>query len=87
MKICVYVCKPQYLSLSRLQDKQCERALRNQELQVVKKGWREANLRARGAKAGEDLDYLMRLAAGKVKGKDAQLTLRFDVCFRCGIPI
>ena len=41
MKICVYVFKLQYLSLSRLPNKQRERALHHEGLQTVKKGWRD----------------------------------------------
>ncbi|VDB82699.1 unnamed protein product [Peniophora sp. CBMAI 1063] len=52
----------------------------------VVKGWREANLRARGAKAGNDLNRKMMLAAGKGDGQP-KLNLRFDVCFYCGVPI
>lgn len=54
--------------------------------ETVKDGWREAMLRARGVKAGEELERMMQLASG-VKGKRPQLKLRFDVCFHCGIPI
>lgn len=49
-------------------------------------GWREAVLRAQGARAGKELNRMMRLASGKDTEKQ-MLNLRADVCFHCGIPI